>query len=84
MLQGAVICVLVCAAFTGPKKRGESSYGKRAQLPTQDQIKYLIDDIKGIRDGAFQPFLEQPLVRASILLVGAIGLSMGEYFTVPG
>jgi len=46
------------------------------------QIQQLISDVKNLRNGAFQPFTEQPLLRASLLLFGAIGITAGEYLTV--
>lgn len=46
---------------------------------TVKQAGFLIDEIRSIRSGAFQPFLEQPMVRASLILLGAIGLSVSEY-----
>jgi hypothetical protein len=46
------------------------------------QIQQLIGDVKSIRNGAFQPFTEQPLLRASLLLFGAISITAGEYLTV--
>jgi len=39
-------------------------------------------DVKSLRNGAFQPFTEQPLLRASLLLFGAIGITAGAYLTV--
>jgi hypothetical protein len=46
------------------------------------QIQQIISDVKSLRNGAFQPFTEQPLLRASLLLFGAIGITAGEYLTV--
>lgn len=47
--------------------------------PAPDQITQLISNIESIRIGAFSPYREQPIVRASLLLLGAVGLSMAEY-----
>jgi hypothetical protein len=50
--------------------------------PAPDQISQLISNIESIRIGAFSPYREQPIVRASLLLLGAAGLSMAEYGTL--
>lgn len=42
-------------------------------------INTVIDEIHDIHDGAFLPLREQPLVRASLPLLGAVGLTIGEY-----
>ena len=49
---------------------------------TARQGGFLIEEIKSIRSGAFRPFLEQPMVRASLILLGAIGLSVSEYLVL--
>jgi len=48
------------------------------------QIQQLLEEVKSIRNGAFLPFTEQPLLRASLLLFGAIGITAGEYMTLFG
>lgn len=45
-------------------------------------IQQLLDEVKGIHNGAFQPFTEQPVLRASLLLFGAISITVGEYMTL--
>jgi len=47
--------------------------------PTLTQIDELIDNVNDLRKGAFQPFLEQPLVKASLLLLGGVGLSASQF-----
>ena len=59
--------------------KGDSAPSSRADIA---QIQQLIGDLKSIRNGAFQPFTEQPLLRASLLLFGAISITAGEYLTV--
>lgn len=54
------------------------------EVSTEEQIKVLIEYIKEIQIGAFQPFLDQPLLRASLLLFGAMGLSLSEYISLLG
>jgi len=44
-----------------------------------ERIKALLKDVETIRGGAFLPLRDQPLVRASLPLLGAIGLTFGEY-----
>jgi hypothetical protein len=43
------------------------------------QLQLLIEQINSIKVGAFQPLFEQPIIRAALLLLGAIGLSLSEY-----
>jgi len=47
--------------------------------PTLAQIDELIENIRQIKSGAFQPFLEQPLVKASLLLLGGVGFSASQF-----
>jgi len=47
--------------------------------PTLTQIDELLDNISELRKGAFQPILEQPLVKASLLLLGGVGLSASQF-----
>jgi len=47
--------------------------------PTLTQIDELIENINDLRKGAFQPILEQPLVKASLLLLGGVGLSASQF-----
>jgi len=47
-------------------------------------IQQLLEEVKGIHIGAFLPFTEQPLLRASLLLFGAIGITAGEYLSLFG
>jgi hypothetical protein len=44
-----------------------------------NQIDLLIGEIKAIREGIFRPFLEQPLVRGGLLLIGGLSVSFSEY-----
>ncbi len=44
-----------------------------------DQIELIISEVKGIRDGAFVPFLQQPFVQAIIYLIGLIGVVLSQY-----
>ena len=59
--------------------KGDSAPSSRSDVA---QIQQLIGDVNNIRNGAFQPFTEQPLLRASLLLFGAISITAGEYLTV--
>ena len=45
----------------------------------RDRIEKLLKNVQKIREGAFLPIREQPLIRASLPLLGAIGLTVGEY-----
>jgi len=47
--------------------------------PTLTQIDELLENISELRKGAFQPILEQPLVKASLLLLGGVGLSASQF-----
>ena len=49
---------------------------KQAEI---DQIELLISEVKGIRDGAFVPFLQQPFVQAIIYFIGLIGVVLSQY-----
>ena len=43
------------------------------------QLEHLIEDINSIQTGAFRPVLDQPIVKAMLILAGGIGLSVSEY-----
>ena len=47
--------------------------------PTLTQIDELIENVSQLRKGAFQPFLEQPLVKATLLLLGGVGISASQF-----
>ncbi len=47
--------------------------------PTLTQIDELIENVSQLRKGAFQPFIEQPLVKATLLLLGGVGLSASQF-----
>jgi hypothetical protein len=53
-----------------------------SQRPSEDQVNLLISYIEQEQTGAFKPFLEQPVVRASLLLLGGIGMSVSQYATL--
>jgi len=42
------------------------------------QVKHLIRLVTEEREGAFQPFLDQPVVRATLLLLGGVGASVSQ------
>ena len=44
-----------------------------------DQINAMIENIRCLREGAYKPFLEQPVVRGFIILLGGIGFSISQY-----
>ena len=50
-----------------------------ANKDLEKQLQILIEQINNIKVGAFQPLFEQPIIRATLLLLGAIGLSLSEY-----
>ena len=47
--------------------------------PTLTQLDELLKNVNLIKAGAFQPLLEQPLVKASLLLLGGVGLSASQF-----
>jgi len=47
--------------------------------PTLTQLNELLESVNRIKVGAFQPLLEQPLVKASLLLLGGVGLSASQF-----
>jgi len=47
--------------------------------PTLTQLDELIDGVSRLQKGAFQPFLEQPVVKATLLLLGGVGLSASQF-----
>ncbi len=47
--------------------------------PSLAQIDELIESVSRLRSGAFQPFLEQPVVKASLLLLGGVGFSASQF-----
>ncbi|HEB55967.1 MAG TPA: hypothetical protein ENI98_06630 [Gammaproteobacteria bacterium] len=47
--------------------------------PNLVQLNELINQVRRLRTGAFQPFLEQPLVKASLLLLGGVGFSVSQF-----
>jgi hypothetical protein len=49
---------------------------------TPDQLKALIELIEGLRTGAFRPLYHQPVVKAVVVLLGAIGLTASEYMSL--
>ncbi len=57
----------------------EAAYAEtRAQRPddrlTQQQIEAMMARVRNLREGAFRPFLEQPLTRAALLPFGSVGV----------
>jgi hypothetical protein len=44
-----------------------------------DQINKLLEEIRNIKSGAFRSVLDQPLVRAGLILLGGLGLGLSEY-----
>ncbi|MFV1984743.1 MAG: hypothetical protein ACC657_14455 [Thiohalomonadales bacterium] len=57
----------------------ETTSGKQ---DTITQLEIIIRHISELNNGIFQPFHSQALMRASLLLLGAIGLTVGEYATM--
>jgi len=51
----------------------------REDKPTLTQLDELLESVSRIKVGAFQPLLEQPLVKASLLLLGGVGLSASQF-----
>jgi hypothetical protein len=50
-----------------------------------DQLSALAQRIEDLRDGAFSPFSQQPLIRAMLLPLGSFGgVALLEYFLLPG
>jgi hypothetical protein len=50
-----------------------------------DQLSTLCQWIEDLRDGAFSPFSQQPLIRALLLPLGSFGgVALLEYFLLPG
>ncbi len=47
--------------------------------PNLAQLNELADSVAGLGKGAFQPFLEQPVVKASLLLLGGVGFSASQF-----
>lgn len=47
--------------------------------PSLAQLNELIENVSRLKKGAFQPFLEQPLVKASLLLLGGVGFSASQF-----
>ena len=56
-----------------------SGHKPRPNKPSMAQLDELIQQVQGLREGAFQPFLEQPLVKASLLLLGGVGFSASQF-----
>ena len=53
--------------------------------PLAGQMQSLLHRIAELRDGAFSPFSQQPVVRAMLLPLGSFGgTALLEYFLVPG
>jgi hypothetical protein len=57
----------------------EAAYAEaRSQRPddrlTQQQIESMMTRVRNLREGAFRPFLEQPLTRAALLPFGSVGV----------
>jgi hypothetical protein len=50
-----------------------------SERPPENQVKLIIKNIEEEQTGAFMPFLAQPVVRASLLLLGGIGMSVSQY-----
>ncbi|WP_455375753.1 hypothetical protein [Kaarinaea lacus] len=44
-----------------------------------EQINKLLEEIRNIKSGAFRSVLDQPLVRAGLILLGGLGLGLSEY-----
>jgi hypothetical protein len=60
--------------------RRSATGGRRA-----DQLEAQLRRVEDLREGAFSPFSQQPLVRAMLLPLGGFGgTALLEYLTVPG
>jgi hypothetical protein len=50
-----------------------------------DQLEMLLRRVDELRDGAFSPFSQQPVVRAMLLPLGSLGgTALLEYLLLPG
>lgn len=47
--------------------------------PTRDEVRSLIDQLEGLQVGAYQPFWERPTVRATLLLISGIAITVFKY-----
>jgi hypothetical protein len=55
--------------------------GLAPEAPTVKQLRTILDEVRGMKQGAFAPITSQPLVRAALLpLSGAGGIALLEYF----
>jgi hypothetical protein len=64
----------------GAKRKPKTQCAPRQAKP--DQLRALIELIEGLRTGAFRPLYNQPVVKAVVVLLGAIGLTASEYMSV--
>ncbi len=95
IVTGAIVLIAVYTAFrlrqTAEKVREDaieflrqervavSGDKKVKNKPSKAQINELIANITDLKEGAFQPFLEQPVVKACLLLLAGIGFSASQF-----
>ncbi len=48
-------------------------------VKSSDEVGQVIDRIEGMEVGAFRKLWDQPIVRATLLLLGGIGITYSEY-----
>ncbi|NIP72735.1 MAG: hypothetical protein GWO16_06720 [Gammaproteobacteria bacterium] len=59
-----------------------SESGEPVPKPSRQEVRELIDQLGSLQIGAYQRIWEQPTVRATVLLLGGIGITFSEY--LPG
>ncbi|MDR4521273.1 MAG: hypothetical protein R3E36_11890 [Nitrosomonas sp.] len=86
---GAGISLLI---FSGFMIRYEAQKLKQAAVTSAENLvgntdpdgHHCVRKLKEIKDGIFQPMLEQPVMRALLLILASVGLFAGEYLMLAG
>jgi hypothetical protein len=60
----------------------ESEPAGDTQKPTPVEVRDLVDQLQKLRTGAYLGIWDRPVVRAFLLLLGAIGITFSEYFAL--
>jgi hypothetical protein len=65
------------------RKLFTARFGKTQNRSRAIKIKYMIEEIRSLRQGAFRPFMENPVVRAILIPSGGAGLLTLLRFLLP-
>jgi hypothetical protein len=75
-LEHELVKISGCRAPSGANRTDQELKEQKCHV---EQINKLLEEIRTIKVGAFRSVLDQPLLRAGLILLGGLGLGLSEY-----